>query len=98
MFGTGIIIITGTPCTGKTMVAKKLAKALGYEYLDVVKMIRDKGLSEDYDQKRQSDVVDVRKLIKEIKKIVKGKSVVIDSHMSHYLPKRLVGSLYCYKV
>tara|TARA_Y100000310_G_C20543808_1_gene744612 strand:+ start:18 stop:515 length:498 start_codon:yes stop_codon:yes gene_type:complete len=85
-----IVVVTGVPCTGKTTVAKKLAKALGYEYLDVAKLIKERNISEDYDEERQSDVVDVKKLNKEIKKATKGKLVMVDSHLSHYLPKRLV--------
>ena len=90
MFRAKIIIVTGIPCTGKTTVAKKLAKALGYEYLDVAKLIKNTGISESYDKDRQSDVVDTKNLNREIKKVVKGTLVVVDSHLSHHLSKRLV--------
>ena len=35
-----IIIVTGTPGTGKTTIAKKLAKKLNFHYLDVNNVIK----------------------------------------------------------
>jgi adenylate kinase len=87
------IIVTGTPGTGKTTLSKKLAKKLQYRYLDVHKLISQYNISEGYDKKRDTDIIDSKKLnlalIGEINSH-KGKGVIIDSHMSHYLPKRHV--------
>jgi len=106
------IIITGSVGTGKTTLAKKLSRELNFEYLDVNKIVNK--ISEGYDKKRKSKIIDTGKLnkllIKEIsiikksnkknpiiknslnnkknKKIKNG--IVIDSHLSHYLPKRYV--------
>lgn len=112
-----IIIVTGTPGTGKTTLSKKLAKKLNFHYLDVNNAIKKYDISEGYDRKRKTKIVDIKKLnkalIKEInnynkktfkkyneklnsnknnKKIVKNikNGVIIDSHLSHYLPKRYV--------
>ena len=38
------IIITGTPGTGKTTLAKLLSKSNGYQYLDVSKFIEKENL------------------------------------------------------
>ncbi|MBW2972123.1 adenylate kinase family protein [Candidatus Woesearchaeota archaeon] len=86
------IIVTGTPCTGKTTVAKKLAKKLGYEYIDVASLIKKNRLSEGYDRKRKCSIVDIKKLNRFLGKIIKNSKteVVIDSHLSHYLPSELV--------
>lgn len=91
------IIITGTPGTGKTTLSKKLSKKLNFYYLDINKIIFKYKLSEGYDKKRRTKIVDVnkinRKLVGEIKKIrtsKKIKGIVIDSHFSHYLPKKYV--------
>jgi len=92
-----ILIISGTQGTGKTTLAKKLMKSLNYPLLDVKKFIKTKKLAESYDKKRKSDIVDIKKLnkelIKEIKSITSQHSpegIIIDSHLSHYLPKSQV--------
>ncbi|MBR9691530.1 AAA family ATPase [Candidatus Woesearchaeota archaeon] len=92
-----IIIISGTPGTGKTTLAKKLMNSLSYPLLDVKRFIKEKKLAESYDKKRKSDIIDIKKLnkalIEEIKTIKKQHSpegIIIDSHLSHYLPKKYV--------
>ncbi len=60
------IIITGTPGTGKTTLAKRLAKRLNYHYIDVNKLISKYKLSEGYDSKRRTKIIDINKLNKKI--------------------------------
>ena len=91
------VIVTGTPGTGKTTIAKKLAKSLGYHYIDVNKLISKNKLSEGYDKKRKTRVVDTQKLnrfliecINQLKTNKRIKGLVIDSHFSHYMPKKYV--------
>ena len=87
------IIVTGTPGTGKTTLSKKLARKLKYCYLDVNSIISKYNLSEGYDRKRKSKIIDVSKLnkklifeIMDIKENNKHSGIIIDSHLSHYLP------------
>lgn len=109
------MIVTGTPGTGKTTIAKKLSKKLGYYYLDVNKLINKYKLYEGYDRKRKTKIVDIKKLnkflikkLKTFKKLniaknsrmrvsslltrshltKKYKGIIIDSHLSHYLPRK----------
>ncbi len=90
------IIVTGTPCTGKTFLSKKLSNKLGYPILDVNKLIKIKKLQEGYDKKKKCYIVDTKKLnkaiLKEINKVKanKPKGIIIDSHLSHYLPSKYV--------
>ena len=96
------VIISGTPGTGKTTLSKKLAKRLGFHYTDVNKLISGCKLSESYDIKRKTKIVDTAKLNKELikeintltkknnKKFKKIKGIIIDSHLSHYLSKKYV--------
>ncbi len=90
------IVVTGTPGTGKTTVAKKIAKQKGYVYIDVKKLIKTFKLNEKYDKKRNSWIIDMKRLnellISTIKaaKYVNVKGIVFDSHLAHYLPKRYV--------
>ena len=92
-----IICVTGTPGTGKTTLSKKLAKIMNLYYLDVNKIISKYKLSERYDRKRKTKVIDTdklnKKLILEIKNLKyneKYSGIIIDSHLSHYLPRKYV--------
>lgn len=86
-----VILVTGTPGTGKTSIAKKLAKKYNYIYLDINKVIDKFQLSEGYDKKIKSTIIDEKKLANVLIKLIKIDSkVIIDGHMSHYVPARYV--------
>src|SRR3989338_2655840 len=93
---TKVIIVTGTPGTGKTRLAKALAKAKRYVYVDVNNVIASKKLSEGYDKKRKTKIISITKLNEALLSIINAarkkqkKGLVIDSHLSHYLPKHEV--------
>ena len=90
-----VVAVSGVPGTGKTTIAKKLAKRLNFYYLDVNRLIAKNKLYEGYDKKRKTKVVGINKLnrflikeIKNTKELDKSRGIVIDSHLSHYLPKK----------
>ena len=92
-----VVCVTGTPGTGKTTIAKKLAEKYSFHYLDVNKMIIKNKLVEGFDEARKTRVVDAKKLnkflikhINQLKANKKIKGIVIDSHLSHYLSKKYV--------
>ncbi len=86
-----VILVTGTPGTGKTFIAKKLAKKYNYIYLDINKVIVKFHLSEGYDKKIKSKLIDEKKLVNVLIKLIKiDPKVIIDGHMSHYVPARYV--------
>ena len=85
------IIVTGTPCTGKTTLAKEIAKRFKFKYVDANKIVKDNNLSEGYDKERDCEIVDVKNLNRVLKAIIKEEyKVVIDSHLSHELPNDIV--------
>ncbi len=88
-----VIVITGSVGTGKTTLAKKLAKLLKARHIEISKFVKEKKIYSYYDSKRKTYVVDVKKLnsmlLKEIKNS-KEKIVIVDGHLAHYLPKRYV--------
>ena len=66
-------------------------------YLDVNKIISKYKLSEGYDKKRKTKIIDTdelnKKLILEIKNLKyneKYSGIIIDSHLSHYLSRKYV--------
>ncbi|MEK6864684.1 MAG: adenylate kinase family protein [Nanoarchaeota archaeon] len=84
------IIITGTPGTGKTELAREIAKN-GFEYVDANKIIEQNKLIESFDKKRDTNVVDEKKLSDAFVKLIKTKkNLVIDSHMSHCIPSKYI--------
>ena len=86
------IIVSGTPGTGKTELAKELAKKLKYKYIDINKLIKENNLSDGYDRKKECEIVDTEKLSKFLVGFIKKskKNLVIDSHLAHYLPKKYI--------
>ncbi len=86
------VIITGTPGTGKTMLAKELASRSGLEYVDVNDVIGKHGLSEGYDRTRRTEEIDPDRLSRVLIGMIEDseKKLLIDSHMSHFLPKEYV--------
>jgi len=86
-----VIVVSGTPATGKTTLAKMIAEK-GLKYIDVNSVIKKEGLCEDYDKARHCNIVDVEKLNKALLKIIETskKDLVIDSHLAHFLPKERV--------
>ena len=86
------IIVTGTPATGKTNMSKKLSLSLGYEYIDVNKLVKKHHIYDSIDKKRDSLVVDTDKLNKFLIILLKKakECLIIDSHLSHFLPSKYV--------
>ena len=87
-----IIIITGTPGTGKTVLAKKLANLLNFTYIDVNQIIKSNKLKSNYDKKRSTYIINTNKLNRILIDLIKNsnRSLIIDSHLSHCLPNKLV--------
>jgi len=86
-----VIIISGNPATGKTTIAKKIAKQKKLKYIDVNQIIKDNKLYSYYNKKDKSYVVDVKKLNRFLINLIKkDKKVVLDSHLTHYLPSKYV--------
>ena len=87
-----VICVTGTPGTGKTTLSKKLANELGFLHFEVKNFISKNKIFEGYDKKRKTKIVDVKKLNKELIRTIKSRNgingIVIDSHLSHYLPRK----------
>ncbi|MDO8628515.1 MAG: AAA family ATPase [Nanoarchaeota archaeon] len=86
------LIITGVPGTGKTTIAKQLAQQLNAVYLDINQLIKPYQLAEGYDKKLKTYLINQEKLINLLINLitVSKKTLIIDSHLSHHLPKQYV--------
>ncbi len=76
-----IIAITGTPGTGKTSVCN----ALELEFMDLNKVIEEKGFYTGVDQGRDCFIADLDKLDEYIRRVYKDNLLLIESHLSHFL-------------
>ncbi|MBI2151108.1 ABC transporter permease [Candidatus Woesearchaeota archaeon] len=85
-----LIILTGTPGTGKSTLALRLSKLLKIPRFDLHKHYRE--VSSTFDKKKDCYVIDIKKLEKVlIEKLNKGeKGYILDTHLSHLLPAKLV--------
>ncbi|MEK6901404.1 MAG: AAA family ATPase [Nanoarchaeota archaeon] len=84
-----LIIITGTPGTGKSTLAKVLAQKLKYRRVNLHRYYKQ--LSVSYNTTKQCYDIDLKKFhvfMKEQKR--KYSFLIVDSHISHFLPKRMV--------
>ncbi|MBI2573269.1 AAA family ATPase [Candidatus Woesearchaeota archaeon] len=83
-----LVIITGTPGTGKSTLAAQFEKK-GYFRLDL--HVHYKEISTGYDRSKRCYVIDPRKFEALVKKVSKEHlKVVIDSHISHLLSASMV--------
>lgn len=79
-----LILISGTPGTGKTSIAKAIANHYGYEYIGITG-------NKEYVTGEEGGVkvIDIKKMINWLKGLQEksNKILVVDSHLSHYYPK-----------
>ena len=70
------IILTGSPGTGKSVIAKKLSQMLELELVDLKKIVRQKKLL------GKDNEVDVKKLAKELSFLRKKKDYLVEGHLA----------------
>jgi len=65
-----VFIVTGSVCTGKTTLAKLIAKKHHAIYINVNELIKEYKLYSNYDKKFKSYIVDSKKLNKFLTKVL----------------------------
>jgi adenylate kinase len=88
-----VVLITGTPCVGKTSVARLLASRLNALYVNLTELAVNENLVSGVDEERGSVVVDEVRMQRKISGIIEkaGKDVVVDGHYAaSVVPKRFV--------
>ncbi len=87
--GKKLICISGTPGTGKSTLAKAIVRKCGYQRLDISKHYPK--ISYGYTSEKNCYDVNLVKFKALVQKRLKeSRGLVIDSHISHLLPKRMV--------
>jgi adenylate kinase len=89
-----VILVTGTPCVGKTSVAQSLASKLDAFYVNLTELATHENLISGKDEERGSIIVDENRMRHKIREIVNNcdrKDVIIDGHYAvSVVPKKLV--------
>jgi len=85
------LLITGTPSTGKTTIAKRLAEVLNHRHVEVAKVVVEEKLYKGLDKARGSLIVDVKRARKFFAAyLVKHRDVIFDSHVVEIFPRNLI--------
>ncbi len=90
--GKIVIVITGTPGTGKTSVSRKLVEKINGLHIDVSRYVIDNRIYIGYDEYRRSYIIDEEKLVEKLESIIResNKPVVIDIHYPEILDPNMV--------
>ncbi|MEM4706421.1 MAG: adenylate kinase family protein [Candidatus Methanomethylicaceae archaeon] len=83
--------MTGTPGVGKTTIAKILSNRLGLKLIELNKFVKDINAIIGLDEKREAEIIDERKVRKELLKILsKNSGYIIEGHWGEIVPKKYV--------
>jgi adenylate kinase len=89
-----VILITGTPRVGKTMVAQALAFRLQAQNVNLTELAISENLVLRKDERTGSTIVSLRKMKNRISQLIRESSknsIIIDGHYAaHVVPKKLV--------
>ncbi len=71
-----LIVVTGTPGVGKTVLAKDLALRLDFQFVDIGEMAKQGQMFRGYDRARMSHLVDERRVRSALKQTLRSDGVL----------------------
>jgi adenylate kinase len=93
-----VILITGTPCTGKTTTAKQLAAKLDAQYINLTDYAKTYSLTLGEDKQRKTIIIDEEKMRQKLAETINATdkaNVIIDGHYaSAVTPTDLVTNVF----
>jgi adenylate kinase len=78
-----VILITGTPCTGKTTTAKQLAAKLKAEYINLTEYAKTYGLTQGEDTTRHTTIINEKAMKQKLAQTIEAstnQNIIIDGH------------------
>ena len=78
-----VILITGTPCTGKTTTAKQLAAKLNADYINLTDFAKIYNLTLGEDKERQTTIIDEEAMQQKLKETIEASAnsnIIVDGH------------------
>ena len=93
-----VILITGTPCTGKTTTAKQLAAKLDAHYINLTDYAKTYSLTSGEDKQRKTTIINEEKMRTKLTQTINATdkaNVIIDGHYaSAVTPANLVTNVF----
>lgn len=78
-----VILVTGTPCVGKTAIARQLAKKLNAQYINLSEFAEKEKLILDEDEERKTKIIneaEMRKKLRVTLSKAENSNIIIDGH------------------
>lgn len=91
-----IVVISGTPGTGKTAVSKRISEIINVEVISLNELAILKNFTLNYDEKRETYIIDIEKLtpyiVNQINKYKEDNVnfLLIEGHFSDIVPDHLI--------
>jgi adenylate kinase len=93
-----VILIIGTPCTGKTTTAKQLATKLAADYINLTEYAKTNRLTIGEDKERQTTIINEEAMQQKLTETIntsKNANIIIDGHYAAAVtPKPLVTRIF----
>jgi adenylate kinase len=85
-------LVSGTPGTGKTTIAKELARRLSYKFIDIGKLAENEHIYTGLDAERNTRIIDEQRLAKRIGVEITASNgrIVVSSHYAEIVNPKLV--------
>lgn len=85
-----LLVISGTPGTGKTAIGKLITKTMGARLITTDYLVKKYKISTTLDKKRKTKIIDTRKLAIAAKSEAKKyENSVFEGHLAHFTPADL---------
>ena len=78
-----VILITGTPCVGKTSTAKQLAAKLNAQYINLTDFAKTYNLTLGEDKERQTTIINEEAMQQKLKETIEASTnanIIVDGH------------------
>jgi adenylate kinase len=93
-----VILITGTPCVGKTTTAKQIAAKLGAQYINLTDYAKTYGLTLGEDTERKTTIIDEEKIFAKLAQTIEASensNIIVDGHYAAAVtPTNLVSNVF----
>lgn len=89
-----VILVTGTPCVGKTTLSKQLSEDLKAFYVNLTALAEKENLIESRDKERDTAIISEAKMRRKLKQLIENSDseiIIVDGHYAAAVtPKQLV--------